>query len=174
MKLNAWLDAHYDETGVAKWLSFTLECIAGITLFGLMILTCADVIGRYFFNNSINGATELTELAIAIMIFAVMPVITLKGGHVVVDILDSFLGNKLIKLFTLISYFFISFAFYSLAERMLVQAGRAFRRELVTEYLALPVAYIIEYIAFMSYLTAGVLIIFGLSRLLKATPTLST
>lgn len=165
MKLNAWLATHYDETGVAKWLSFTLECFAGATLFALMVLTCADVIGRYFFNNSINGATELTELAIAIMIFAEMPVITLKGGHVVVDILDRVLGNKLIKAFTLVSYLLISFAFYALAERMLVQAGRALRREEVTEYLALPVGHIIEYIATMSYLTAAVLILFGIRRL---------
>lgn len=167
MTLNSWLDAHYDETGVAKWLSFSLECLAGMTLFALMLLTCADVIGRYFFNNSINGATELTELAIAIMIFAEMPVITLKGGHVVVDILDRLLGHRLIQAFTLLSYFLISFAFYALAERMLVQAGRALRREVVTEFLALPVGYIIEYIAMMSYLTAGILILFGISRLFK-------
>ena len=64
MTFSAWLSAHYEEQGPIKWLAFALELIAAVTLMALMLLTCADVVGRYFFDNSVDGATELTEIEI--------------------------------------------------------------------------------------------------------------
>ena len=88
MTFSAWIAAHYEEKGPVAWLAFFLELIAAVTLFLLMLLTCADVFGRYFLDNAVDGTTELTEMGIAILVFAEMPVITWRGGHVVVDILD--------------------------------------------------------------------------------------
>ena len=89
MSFSAWLSTHYEEEGLVKWLAFFLEVVAALTLFALMILTCTDVLGRYLFNNALDGASELTEICIAIIVFAEMPIITWRGGHVVVDIIDS-------------------------------------------------------------------------------------
>src|ERR1044072_9399318 len=38
-----------------------LGAIAGILLFCLMLLTCVDVIGRYFFNTPVAGGFELLD-----------------------------------------------------------------------------------------------------------------
>ncbi len=166
MTFGAWITAHYEERGPVAWLAFFLELIAAVTLFLLMLLTCADVFGRYFLDNAVDGTTELTEMGIAILVFAEMPVITWRGGHVVVDILDRMLGNTLIKVLGLVSAFLISSSLYFLAVRIYFLAERADSRGEVTEYLQMPVGYIIEYIAIMSWITAGAMITYGVYKLL--------
>lgn len=65
-----------------------LGVIAAVDLFALMVLTCADVVGRYFFGHPIFGAFEITELLLAALIFAGLPLVTLRNEHVTVDLLD--------------------------------------------------------------------------------------
>ncbi|MBB1486217.1 TRAP transporter small permease [Oceanospirillum sediminis] len=166
MTFSAWLTAHYEEKGPVAWLAFFLELIAAVTLFFLMLLTCADVFGRYFLDNAVDGTTELTEMGIAILVFAEMPVITWRAGHVVVDILDRWMSNTLIKALGLLSAFLIASSLYFLADRIYYLAARALRRGEVTEYLQIPVGHIVEYIAIMSWITAGAMITYGIYRLL--------
>ena len=163
--LGQWVAAHYDEHGPVKWLAFALEVFAGLVLMFLMLLTCADVVGRYFFNNAVNGAVEMTEIGLALLVFAEMPLITWRGAHVVVDLLDKVMSHRMIQMLGLISALVISAGLYFLAERMMYLAARSLRREVVTEYLELPVGYIIQYIAVMSYVTAALMISYGIYRL---------
>ncbi|OUS29844.1 TRAP transporter small permease protein ['Osedax' symbiont bacterium Rs2_46_30_T18] len=167
MSFKLWLNQNYPEQGPIKSIAFCLEAIAALTLFSLMLLTCADVAGRYFFNNSVDGTTELTEIAIAVMIFAVLPVITWRGGHVVVDILDDFLNAKIIKVLSLLAALIISSTLYFLGVRIFQLAARSLRREEVTEYLELPVGYIVQYIATMSWITAAMMISYGVYLIVK-------
>jgi len=166
MTFSAWITAHYEEKGPVAWLAFFLELIAAVTLFLLMLLTCADVFGRYFLDNAVDGTTELTEMGIAILVFAEMPVITWRGGHVVVDILDKMMGSAMIKALGLLAAFLMSTSLYFLAVRIYELASRSLRRDEVTEYLQMPVGYIIEYIAIMSWITAAAMITYGVYRLL--------
>ena len=53
-----WLDQHYPEPGPLRWIAFGLEMVAAAGLFFLMILTVADVGGRYLFNNGVDGAFD--------------------------------------------------------------------------------------------------------------------
>jgi TRAP-type C4-dicarboxylate transport system permease small subunit len=62
--------------------------IAAVVLFALMLLTCVDVVGRYFLSRPVFGAFELTEMALAALIFAGLPLVTLRNEHVTVDVLD--------------------------------------------------------------------------------------
>jgi TRAP-type C4-dicarboxylate transport system permease small subunit len=81
--------------GLLGQLRFMLGTLAGIALFSMMTLTFLDVVGRKVFNQSIIGSVELTELMMLALIFAAMPVVTLAGGHVVFDLLDSVLSPRL-------------------------------------------------------------------------------
>lgn len=164
--LTQWVNEHYEEKGPVVWLAFFLEALVAITLMALMLLTCADVFGRYFLNNAINGAVEMTEIGLALIVFAEMPIVTWRGGHVLVDILDRWMSSLLIKVLGLISAWLMSGALYFLAERMMYLANRSMRREVVTEYLEIPVGYIIQYIAVMSYLTAAMMISYGIYRIM--------
>jgi TRAP-type C4-dicarboxylate transport system permease small subunit len=152
-----------------KWVTFFLELIAAVALMLLMLITCADVIGRYLLNHSLEAATELTEIGLAILVFAVLPVITWRGGHVVVDMLDNFLGSTMIKVLGVFSILVMSGSLYYLAVRIFYLGERSVRRTEETEYLAIPVGYVVQYIAVMSWITAATVITYGLYRLLKPT-----
>ncbi|MBS98056.1 MAG: hypothetical protein CMI01_05205 [Oceanospirillaceae bacterium] len=166
MSLSAWVSAHYDEIGPVKWLAFALELVAAVVLFSLMAITCVDVAGRYLFSNSLDGATELTRIGLAIMIFAELPVVTWRGGHIVVDLLDRVLGNKIVKALGLLAALVISSSMYFLGARIFELAERSLRRGVVTEYLGLPAGYVVEYIAIMSWFTALGMITYGIYRIL--------
>jgi TRAP-type C4-dicarboxylate transport system permease small subunit len=53
-----------------------------------MALTFFDVGGRKLLSNSITGSLELTELLMVVVIFAALPLVSLRGEHVVFDSLD--------------------------------------------------------------------------------------
>ncbi|WP_027854892.1 TRAP transporter small permease [Marinobacterium litorale] len=166
MSLSAWVSAHYDEIGPVKWLAFALELVAAVVLFSLMAITCVDVAGRYLFANSLDGATELTEVGLAIMLFAEMPVVTWRGGHVVVDIMDRVLGGTIVKVLGLLAALVISTSMYFLGMRIFELAERSLRRGVVTEYLEMPAGYIVQYIAVMSWFTALGMITYGIYRII--------
>ena len=67
--------------------------LAGIALFGIMALTFFDVGGRKLLSHSITGSLELTELMMVIVIFAALPLVSLRGEHVVIDSLDAYLPD---------------------------------------------------------------------------------
>lgn len=159
MWLSAMVNKHHSEFGLAKWLAFILELVSSIVLLALMLLTCSDVIGRYVFNNSINGTTELTELALCIVVFCQLPIVTLTSAHVVVDILDRILPSIFMKMSSLMINVGIAAGFFFLSERVWFQAARSLRRGVMTEFLHIPVAYFFQFIAIMMFVTAVILVL---------------
>jgi len=163
-----WLDQHYPEPGALRWVAFGLEIIAASGLFLLMLLTVVDVGGRYLFNDAVDGAVEITQIGLAIIVFAEMPVVTWRGGHILVDLLDHIMGPKLVRLFSMFAAFAISTSFYVVGVRIWQLGERKLRRGEVTEYLEIPVGYLIEYIAIMSWFTALGMITYGMYRIIKS------
>lgn len=53
----------------------------------LSLLTCIDVVARYWFNSPVNGAFELTQLLLAGLIFLALPLTTARSEHVEVDLI---------------------------------------------------------------------------------------
>lgn len=74
-----------------KLLETVCGLLAGTALFAIMALTFFDVGGRKLLDHSIPGSLELTELLMVVVIFAAMPLVSLRGEHVVFDSLDSYL-----------------------------------------------------------------------------------
>lgn len=159
MWLSAMVNKHHGEFGPAKWLAFILELVSSVVLLALMLLTCSDVFGRYIFNNSVNGTTELTELALCIIIFCQLPIVTLTGAHVVVDILDRTLPHVFIRLSGIFIHLAMAIGFFFIAQRIWFQAGRSLRRGVVTEFLHIPVAHFIQFVSIMMFVTAAILIL---------------
>jgi TRAP-type transport system small permease protein len=71
---------------------------AALVLFCLMILTCIDVIGRYFFSMPVSGGFEMTEILLASLIFAGLPLVTLRDEHITVDLLDPVVPDWLLRI----------------------------------------------------------------------------
>lgn len=81
-----------------RFVERVLGLVAALVLFALMALTCADVIGRYFLNRPVAGGFEITELLLAALIFAGLPLVTLRDDHVTVDLFDPVTPEWLFRL----------------------------------------------------------------------------
>ncbi len=71
--------------------------LAAAALFAIMVLTFLDVTGRKLLSNSIPGSLELTELLMVVVIFAALPLVSLRGEHIVFDSLDHYLPDAVRK-----------------------------------------------------------------------------
>lgn len=158
---------HLTEKGPVKWLALSLNILASVTLFTLMLITCVDVVGRYIFNKPLVGSTELTEMAVGIVVFAVFPMISWRNENVVVDILDSFVGPRLDAARTYLINIVSAIALYFLGQRIIVLGNRSLGYGEVTEYLAIPTGWMINFIGVMCWLTAFLLLTVGSYRTYK-------
>lgn len=154
MSFNAWLKEQYEERGLMKWLAFLFELLASGALFVLMVLTCADVVGRYFLQSPILGAKELTEIGLAIVVFASLPVITWRGGQIVVDLVDHLLPTKVLNALLLLSALIVSASLYFVAFRIYAIGERNLKRGIMTDFLHIQTGYVIQFIAAFCWITA--------------------
>lgn len=67
---------------INKVLQNTLGVGAALLLFSLILVTCVDVIGRYFFSAPLRGAFEITELLLAALVFTALPLTTERREHI--------------------------------------------------------------------------------------------
>ena len=67
-------------------LSTYLSYIGNTALCAMMLLTTADVVGRYFFNAPVLGAYEITEYLMLIMVFSFLALAQSAKVHINVDI----------------------------------------------------------------------------------------
>jgi len=83
---------------VERTIAPALGCVAAVLMFCLMLLTCADVVARYFLDRPIAGGFELTEMLLAALIFAGLPLVTLRNEHVTVDLFDPITPDWLFRI----------------------------------------------------------------------------
>ncbi|EDQ32269.1 TRAP-type C4-dicarboxylate transport system, small permease component [Hoeflea phototrophica DFL-43] len=154
---------------IAKVLNRLTELpmlVAGATLFILMVLTFADVIMRSTFSAPIEAATELTRIAMAVIVFSALPVVSGRAEHIVVDLLDPLFQRARIKrildgVITLACGILLVWP----AMRAFDLAERARSYGDLTEYLSIPVFYITWFIALMTLATAGAMALRGVVTL---------
>lgn len=166
-----WIHSRYEERGPMKWVAFLLELGSAIILFLLMVLTCIDVVGRYFFSQPLVGATELTEIGLALVIFTAMPVITWRGGQIVVDLIDSIAPPLVLRILAWLSTVLIATSFYFVALRIYELGARNLKRGITTDFLHLPSGLFIQAIAVLSWITAIGLVICTILNTLTARET---
>jgi TRAP-type C4-dicarboxylate transport system permease small subunit len=70
-----------------------LALCAGAVLMGLMGLIVFDVVMRYGLRIPFLGAYEMTELAMALIVFLALPYCAATDGHVAVDVLGPWLDR---------------------------------------------------------------------------------
>jgi len=119
----------------------------------MMALTFADVVFRSIFNTPIEAATELIRIAMAVIVFAALPVISWRSEHISVDLLDRFFSPRMHRIRN------------GLIQRVSVLAERAASYGDVTEYLGIPQTYVAWMIAISAFITALVFIARGLHTL---------
>jgi TRAP-type transport system small permease protein len=131
-----------------------LGIVAAALLFCLMALTCVDVVGRYLFNSPIRGGFEVTEMLLAGLIFTALPLVTLRGDHVTVDLLEPVTPPLLLRLQHAGACLVGAIATGYLAYRLWVRAVLMDNAGETTAQLKLKLAYLTYGMALLVGLTA--------------------
>lgn len=71
-----------------------LARLAMIGIVVMMLLTTADVIGRYLFNAPVIGTHEITEILMALVVLLCLPSSQRLNVHVGVDLLEEYLKQR--------------------------------------------------------------------------------
>lgn len=145
-----------------KRISNWMAAAASLCLLGLMLITFADVVGRYFFSAPLVFTVEIVELGMGLMIFFGFAITTLNRGHIAVDLINGFLPRRaqlwLASFVSLITVFFIGLITWRLWDRAMNFSSDG----LATQILYLPVAPVV----FVMAIAAGVSTLFALYLLL--------
>ena len=140
------------------WFASTLLSLSALCLVALMLLTVAEVIGRYVFNAPIFGRQDIAQILLACSIFFAFPVVTLRGQQIAVDLLDSlfpvsvaFWRDRLIDILVAASLFTMSVWLFHRAEK-------ALSRGLTSEMLFLPKYPLLTFVALVVGATGALLL----------------
>ncbi len=144
-------------------LKLTLEAfcgtIAALALFAIMVLTLADVSGRKLLSTSVPGSLELTELLMVVVIFAGLPLVSLRGEHVVFDSLDPLLERTIGRAQVLVVDLVVAALLMGMAWLMWIKAGQMAEYGDTTAQLKIAQA---PFVYLMSLLLAVTALIHGL------------
>ncbi|MEN1761968.1 TRAP transporter small permease [Anoxynatronum sibiricum] len=113
--------------------------ISIIVIFGTMMLTVFDVLGRFIFNKPIAGTFELTRIGLAMIVFPALGVAQLEKENIGITIVYDRLGLTVRKvldvLIAVVSLVLFSIVFW----QMIKHAQRIQASGLITSVLRMPV-----------------------------------
>lgn len=92
-----------------------LALAGGWVLVLLMVYTVVDVVLRYVFNHPFRGSLEVTEFAMALIVFLGIAYCGWLGGHVAVDILERPLEDPRLRFIPVILTFVSALLFAAIA-----------------------------------------------------------
>ncbi len=141
-----------------------LKFIGAIALVCMMMLTVADVIGR-FFKHPIFGSVELVGFLAVIVMAAALPYTFKMDGHVGVEIVVRLLSKKTQLWINLLTQTLSLCLFSIIAWQMFLYAGDIYRTGEVSMNLEFPIYYIV-------YLLAAALVIFSVTILERIVDTI--
>ena len=135
-----------------------LGAAAALALVGIVLLTCVDVVGRYLLNRPLTGAFELSEMARGALVFASLPLVTLRRQQVTVDLLDWLVPRGWRTAQDAVASLVAALCVTVVAWRLWVKAVEMMRSGETTAVLKLPVHPLVYGMAVLSVVTAAVIL----------------
>jgi TRAP-type C4-dicarboxylate transport system permease small subunit len=139
-----------------KLLAALCGVTAALALFAIMALTLVDVGGRKLLASSVPGALEVTELLMVAVIFSGLPLVSLRGEHVVFDSLDPWLPPWLRKTQALLVNLLCAALLLGLAAVMWIKAGQMAEYGDTTAQLKLALAPFVRVMSVLLAISAAV------------------
>jgi TRAP-type C4-dicarboxylate transport system permease small subunit len=134
------------------WLERVLGVIAAAVLFAMMMLTAADVVGRYILNRPVPGAFEMTEMMLAALIYCGLPLVSQRREHIVIDTFDYLMSRGVKRGLDMAAEVLCSATLFGLAWLVFGRAARVASYGDTTNVLKLPLAPV-------AYLMASMLLV---------------
>lgn len=84
-----------NKSPVVVRLEATLGTVAALLLFATMTVTVVDVFGRYLFNAPLPAGFELIQIAMALLVFVTLPILTARDEQVRIDVFQHIFPRRL-------------------------------------------------------------------------------
>jgi TRAP-type C4-dicarboxylate transport system permease small subunit len=128
--------------------------MSATALFGIMGLTLVDVIARKLLSGSVPGSLEVTELLLVVVIFAGLPLVSLRGEHVVFDSLDPLLPRAVRRLQGLVIDLLCAAGLAVIGWVMWTKAGQMLEYGDKTQQLGLTLGWFVYLMSVLIFITA--------------------
>lgn len=136
-----------------------LGLLSSLPLGVIVGLTFMDVFARYLFSAPIKGSLEIIQYAMALSIFAALPLVTRHRGHVTVSLIDGLLGPRAMRLKTGVCDVLSLLAVSLMTWRLWIHAGESLEDKKQTIVLQLPEGPLVYMLGFFSALTVVVMVL---------------
>jgi len=130
--------------------------LAAVALFGIMWLTLVDVAGRKLLSESIPGSLEVTELLMVVVIFAGLPLVSLRGEHVIFDSLDPFVPPGLMRMLRAVIDGLCALGLGWIGWLMWVKGSRMLEYGDKTQQLGLTLGWFVHLMSVLLFIAAAV------------------
>lgn len=124
--------------------------LSAILLFVLMLITFVDVLGRNLLNRPLTGASELTEIMLALVIFLMLPHVTMRNHHIAIDLIETVVGPKVLFALDVFAALLGAAMFFLIAWQSWVLANKAMGYGDSTAALNIPVGPVLYGMAILS------------------------
>jgi TRAP-type C4-dicarboxylate transport system permease small subunit len=135
-------------------LRTVIGLISSVLMFLLMMLTVVDVIGRNFLHAPLPGAAELTEMALPLLMFLLLPQITFTQKHITVELIDGISGPVMRFLQKLVASVAGAGLFFLIGWQVWVLGQRSASYGDVSTTLHIPIAPVLYVVAILSVICA--------------------
>ena len=164
---------------LALKVSRSISVLAGLVLLWIVVITCIDVIGRYFFNSPLYAGAEIIKVSMAGVIFFSLPYMFFKNEHIIVDLFPIFKRGYLGWILGLVFLGIGGYALWAIGDKTFSLAMRSLEDGDTYEYIIapsflarpnsefLPKVYIDTFIAVSIYFTVFMIALKFLLVLLK-------
>jgi TRAP-type C4-dicarboxylate transport system permease small subunit len=147
-----------------RHLTRILSAIAGFCLFAMMAMTFADVLGRYVFAAPINGAFEIVEFLLALVIFSGLPLVALDDAHINVSIFDKLFRPHGLRLKKFAISLGSAAAVGFIADRLWSQATEMARSQAISGVLEVDLAPVVFAMAALAAATCVVELVLAVEQ----------
>jgi TRAP-type C4-dicarboxylate transport system permease small subunit len=139
-----------NEDGLDQWLGILSSLPLGL----IVALTFLDVFARYLISAPIKGSLEIIQYAMALSIFAALPLVTRHRGHVTVSLIDGLLGTVAMRVKTILCDLISLLALLLMSWRLWIYAGESIEEKQQTIVLALPQGPLVYVLSVFAALTS--------------------
>ena len=130
-----------------RWLLRPLAWLGAALVFAMMALTFVDVVGRYFFNAPVSGSAEATELMLAVIVFAGLPLAAAAREHIQIDLLDQLLSDRAKRWQATFGFAVAAIVAAFVAWRLALRAAELGRLGDLSSHLGFPLAWLAWFMA---------------------------
>tara|TARA_B100000686_G_scaffold309473_1_gene351419 strand:+ start:72 stop:641 length:570 start_codon:yes stop_codon:yes gene_type:complete len=128
------------------------SCVLFLSI--LVIITVMDVFGRYLLDLPLPGASELTEIILAILIYIGLPYICRDEGHVTVSIISNNIKYTLARAHSIIINALVCIILFIIGLQLIAFGINLNSYNDITTFLEIPKAPIAFILAFLTLLAS--------------------